>query len=145
MAQLAPGDAAPAFSLLDDGGTTVSNDTLRGQRYVLYFYPADDTPGCTKEACDFRDQAHTLDAVVLGVSSDSAGSHAAFAQKFNLKFPLLVDDGGALATRYGCWGGKDARRATFVIDREGRIAGVFDPVKVDGHVLEVKAALQTLP
>lgn len=142
---LVPGDAAPAIDVADATGRVHTLTDLRGNKVVLYFYPADDTPGCTREACDFRDQRPSLDAVVLGVSGDVASSHHAFAQKFNLSFPLLVDAEGALATRYGSWGGGVARRTTFVIDREGRVAKVFDPVKVEGHVQEVLAALQTLP
>jgi peroxiredoxin Q/BCP len=142
---LTVGDAAPAIDVADSTGKVHALSDLRGNKVVLYFYPQDDTPGCTREACDFRDQHATLDAVVLGVSSDAAGSHDAFIQKFNLNFPLLVDNGGALATRYGSWDGTAARRTTFVIDREGRVAYVFDPVKVGGHVFEVKAALQALP
>lgn len=142
---LVPGDAAPAIDIADATGKVHTLSDLRGNKVVLYFYPADDTPGCTREACDFRDQHASLDAVVLGVSSDVASSHSAFTQKFNLNFPLLVDKGGELATRYGSWDGESARRTTFVIDREGRVASVFDPVKVDGHVAQVKAALQNLP
>jgi peroxiredoxin Q/BCP len=142
---LKPGDAAPSLDVADATGKCWSLSELRGRKAVIYFYPKDDTPGCTREACDFRDQHATLDAVVLGVSGDDAQSHTAFAHKFNLAFPLLADTDGALASRYGCWSDGAARRATFVLDREGRISHVFDPVKVDGHVGEVKAALNALP
>ncbi len=141
---LAPGDVAPEIDAADHTGRNWNLAELRGKKAVIYFYPADDTPGCTREACDFRDQAGSLDATVLGVSGDDASSHAAFAAKFNLTFPLLVDTGGALATRYGTWNDGLARRATFVIDRAGKIAAVFDPVSVNGHVAEVKAALSRL-
>ncbi len=142
---LAVGATAPAIDVADASGKTWSLSELRGQNAVIYFYPKDDTPGCTRQACDLRDHSATIGAVVLGVSTDKAASHHAFAQKFNLRFPLLVDVGGAMATRWGVLDGGTARRATFVIDREGRIAHVIDPVKVDGHLAEVRAAVTALP
>ncbi len=141
---LKPGDAAPEIDAVDQDGKHWTLATLRGKPAVVYFYPKDDTPGCTREACDFRDQGEALGATVLGVSGDDAQSHHAFIGKFNLRFPLLVDTEGAVATRFGAWNEGRARRATFVIDRDGRIAAVFDPVKVDGHVAEVKAAVAAL-
>jgi len=139
------GQTAPALDIADADGKMWSLSELRGQVAVVYFYPKDDTPGCTREACEFRDQSRHLGAVVLGVSTDRPESHTAFAQKFNLGFPLLSDVEGAVARRWGVQDGEVARRVTFVLDREGRIANVFEPVKVDGHVWEVKAAVQALP
>ena len=142
---LHPGDVAPDLDVADATGKRWTLAELRGQRAVVYFYPKDDTPGCTREACDLRDRHPALGAVVLGVSTDEAASHRAFAQKFNLPFPLLADVGGAMARRWGVLDGANARRATFVLDREGRIAAVWDPVKVDGHGAEVAAAVAELP
>ena len=141
------GDPAPEFTLPDQDGNPVSLSQLKGKRVVIYFYPKDDTPGCTKEACSFRDHASELGgAVVLGVSCDAADSHRAFAQKFNLNFPLLADTTGELSKRWGVRGAMGVpRRVTFVLDREGRIARVFEGVKVDGHTAEVLAALRELP
>ncbi|MDP2317063.1 MAG: peroxiredoxin [Pseudomonadota bacterium] len=144
---LREGAAAPELGVADATGKEWRINDLRGRTAVVYFYPKDDTPGCTKEACSFRDNAASLgDAVVLGVSADAAASHRAFAQKFNLNFPLLADTTGELAKRWGASGVLGMpRRVTFVIDREGRIAKVFDPVKVEGHTDEVLAALRELP
>ncbi len=139
--------AAPELGVADATGKMWKINDLRGRVAVVYFYPKDDTPGCTKEACAFRDQAANLgEAVVLGVSSDAAASHQAFAQKFNLGFPLLADTTGEVAKRWGVRGaGGVPRRVTFVIDREGRIARIFEPVKVEGHAEEVLAAVRELP
>jgi peroxiredoxin Q/BCP len=143
---LVEGAAAPELGVADASGKTWRIHDLRGRPAVLYFYPKDDTPGCTREACAFRDHAPRLEGVALfGASTDDAASHTAFARKFNLGFPLLADPTGDLARRWGVHGGSVARRVTFVIDREGRIAKVFDPVKVDGHADEVLAALRELP
>jgi thioredoxin-dependent peroxiredoxin len=144
------GAAAPAFSLPDQNGSTVSSADLAGKPYVLYFYPKDDTPGCTKEACDFRDDYHTFQSAgiaVLGVSPDSTKSHAGFAEKYSLPFPLLVDADKTLASAYGAWGkkqnyGKEYMgiiRSTFVVGKDGRVAAVYRGVKVDGHVAKVLA------
>ncbi len=139
------GEVAPDIEVADETGKVWSLAELRGQKAVIFFYPADDTPGCTRESCDFRDHAAELGGVVLGVSTDAAASHVAFSQKFNLRFPLLADVGGEMSRRWGVLDGSTARRASFVIDREGRIALVVDPVKVDGHVAEVRAAMLALP
>jgi thioredoxin-dependent peroxiredoxin len=149
---LKSGVKAPEFSLAADDGSTVALKDLRGQPVVLYFYPKDDTPGCTKEACEFRDSWRDVQragAVVLGVSPDSAASHEKFKRKYNLPFPLLADPDHAVAAAYGAWGEKSMYgrkyegilRTTFLIDREGRIARVFEKVKPEGHAAEVLAAL----
>ncbi|TKD01388.1 thioredoxin-dependent thiol peroxidase [Polyangium fumosum] len=149
------GEAAPAFSLLSDAGTTVSLSDFAGKRVVLYFYPKDDTPGCTREACAFQDNLATLQgkgAVVLGVSRDSVNSHVKFKAKYSLGFPLLADTDGAVHRAYGAWGTKTnygrtfegALRTTVIIDAQGRIAKRFANVKVDGHADQVLAALAAL-
>ena len=146
------GSPAPAFSLQDGAGTTVSLEQLRGKRVVLYFYPKDDTPGCTKEACSFRDQMSRFkkaNAVILGVSRDNAASHQRFTQKFKLSFPLLSDPDAAVCKAYGAWKEKSLygrtywgiERSTFVIDEQGRLAAIFPKVKVDGHSDEVYESL----
>lgn len=144
-----PGTQAPAFELTDQAGETVSLDALRGRWVVLYFYPRDDTPGCTREACSFRDVHGDLaaaGAVVLGLSPDRASAHAKFAAKHGLPFQLLVDtDDHATARAYGAWGlkknyGKEYEgmvRSTVLIDPEGRVAKVWPRVKPDAHGEEV--------
>jgi|SRR5882724_2919600 peroxiredoxin Q/BCP len=150
---LKPGSNAPEFSLPADDGKTVALKDLRGTPVVLYFYPKDDTPGCTKEACQFRDSWKDVEqagAVVLGVSPDSVASHEKFKQKYNLPFPLLADVDHQVATAYGAWGEKSRYgrtyqgilRTTFLINREGRVARVFENVKPEGHAAEVLAALR---
>lgn len=147
------GAAAPAFTLATDTGETVSLADYRGKTVVLYFYPKDDTPGCTTESCQFRDHfpAFANDkAVILGISPDSVKSHAKFKQKYELPFTLLADEGHAVAEQYGVWGLKTfmgrkymgVERTTFVIGPDGRIARVFEKVKADGHAEEVAAALK---
>jgi peroxiredoxin Q/BCP len=149
------GDRAPDFSLKADDGTTVTLKSLAGKNVVLFFYPRDDTPGCTKEACGFRDalpRFEGIDAVVLGVSPDSLESHRKFKQKYDLPFPLLVDEGHRLADELGVWKQKSMyglkfmgiERTTVIIDRKGRIARVFPKVKVPGHVEEVEKAVREL-
>jgi len=149
------GDRAPAFSLKADDGTTVTLKSLAGKNVVLFFYPRDDTPGCTKEACGFRDalpRFEGIDAVVLGVSPDSLESHRKFKQKYDLPFPLLVDEGHRLADEFGVWKQKSMyglkfmgiERTTVIIDRKGRIARIFPKVKVSGHVEEVEKAVREL-
>ncbi len=149
------GDTAPDFTLKADDGRDVRLSDLRGKPVVLYFYPADDTPGCTKEACAFRDRRHDMEqrgAVVLGVSPDTVESHGKFRDKYSLNFPLLADPDHTVAESYGAWGEKNfmgrksigIRRSTFVIDREGKVAKTWHRVSVDGHDEQVLAALAKL-
>ncbi|HEY2378418.1 MAG TPA: thioredoxin-dependent thiol peroxidase [Gemmatimonadaceae bacterium] len=146
------GNRAPAFTAITDTGETISLSALRGRSVVLYFYPKDDTPGCTVEACEFRDalpQFEDLDAIVLGVSPDSVKKHQRFKTKYKLPFTLLADPDHAIAESYGVWGEKmmfgrkymGVLRTTFVIDGEGRIAKIFRTVKPEGHAQEVERAL----
>lgn len=141
---LQQGDPAPDFTLPSDGGEDVTLSSLRGRKVVLYFYPKDDTPGCTVQACDFRDAASRLDgvdAVVLGVSPDSVSSHRKFRDKHGLNFPLLADEDRAVADAYGVWKRKKLygrtflgiERSTFLIDEQGRIAEIWRKVKPKGH------------
>lgn len=137
---LKPGDAAPAFTLADQAGTKVSLAKLKGKRVVLYFYPKADTPGCTKEACSFRDRGpkYPADVVVLGVSKDSVGSQKAFSEKFSLTFPLLADADGEVIKAYGvdlAFG--IAKRKTFLIDSKGKIAKVYESVDPNTHADDV--------
>ncbi len=133
MAQLQVGDVAPEFETITDSGETAKLTDFRGKRVILYFYPKDDTPGCTTQACGFRDKYSVIqdkNAVVLGVSPDDAESHRQFKNKFSLPFPLLVDEDHAIAEAYGVWGEKSmygrtymgVNRSHFVIDEEGKIA-----------------------
>ena len=137
---------APTFTLSAADGSTVDAQQLRGKTVVLYFYPQDDTPGCTQEACDFRDQSPALlakGAVVLGVSADAADSHRQFQNKYRLPFTLLSDSAGAVARQYGVWNDTGfTRRATFVIGPDGRLLRIFPKVQVAGHV---QAVLDALP
>jgi thioredoxin-dependent peroxiredoxin len=148
---LKEGDTAPDFQARDEGGREVKLSDFRGQRVVLYFYPKDDTPGCTKEACSFRDSYSTFEdqnIKVLGVSLDDESSHQAFISKFNLPFTLLADTDHAVADAYGVygeqrWGDKKymgLARKTFLIDEQGLIRKVFDKVNVEAHSDEVLAA-----
>ena len=155
MAMLDVGDKAPAFSLEDQSGKTVKLSDFKGKTVVLYFYPKDDTPGCTREACAFRDEHSALrkaGAVVLGVSPDSGVSHAKFAGKYDLPFPLLADTDHAVSEKYGAWGEKSLygrkfmgiNRSTFLIDGSGKVARVWPKVKVDGHVDRVLQAIREI-
>lgn len=150
---LTAGKKAPPFSLVSDTGETITLAGLKGKKIVLYFYPKDDTSGCTVEACEFRDNwpaVRKAGAVVLGVSPDGVGSHVKFKMKFDLPFPLLADEGHATAERYGVWGEKSmygrkyfgVNRTTFVIDEDGKILKVFEKVKPRGHAAEVLAAVR---
>ena len=151
--RLEVGDKAPAFRLRNGKGEWVSNkDFLGKKRVVLYFYPRDDTPGCTKEACSFRDQLPRIkakDAVVLGVSPDSVASHQKFSEKNGLNFPLLVDEGHKVAEAFGAWGEKALYgkrslgliRKTFVIGKDGRIEYANHKVKAEGHGEAILQAL----
>ena len=153
MTPLAAGSQAPDFSLQTDEGTTVTLAQFRGKHVVLYFYPRDDTPGCTTEACEFRDawqDVKQTGAMVFGVSPDDAASHRKFRTKFRLPFPLLADPDHRVAERYGVWGEKSMYgrkfqgilRTTFVIGPDGRIRKVFERVKPKGHAAAVLEALQ---
>ena len=148
-----PGDKAPHFSLLASTGETISLSDAVGRKVVLYFYPKDDTPGCVKEACSFRDANADLRAAgveVLGVSADSLKSHRRFVEKYKLNFPLLSDEEKTVSTAYGAWGEKTAwgkttvgmRRMTFLIDEEGMIRKVWPKVRPDGHGEEVLKAVK---
>ena len=150
------GDHAPEFTMSTDQGTTVSlRDYLGKTNVVLYFYPKDDTPGCTKEACTFQehlDHFTAKDTVIVGVSPDDTASHGKFRKKYSLSFPLGADVDNSVATRYGVWGEKSmygrtymgVTRATFLINKHGKIAAVWPKVKVDGHSEEVQAAIAAL-
>jgi thioredoxin-dependent peroxiredoxin len=138
------GSLAPDFTLPSDEGTSVTLSALRGLRVVLYFYPKDDTPGCTIQACDFRDtlpRFDGVDAVVLGVSADSVASHGKFRKKFGLTFPLLSDHDHVVSEAYGVWKKKSMagrtymgiERSTFLVDEEGRVAEAWRKVKPEGH------------
>lgn len=153
---LAVGDKAPSFDLpsFPKGRTKLSQ--FKGkQNVVLYFYPRDDTPGCTKESCGFRDEIgefQSAETVVLGISTDTVESHELFAEKFDLPFPLLADVDHAVAEKYGAWVEKNLygkkslgiQRATFLIDKSGKIAAAWPKVKVDGHIRDVIKALDSL-
>jgi peroxiredoxin Q/BCP len=149
------GEKAPDFTLVTDAGGKLKLSSLRGQTVVLYFYPKDDTPGCTKEACGFRDVQAELEAAgvaVLGVSPDGPESHARFRQKYRLPFTLLSDPQHAVAERFGAWREKNMygkktmgiARSTFIIDPEGRVAKVFKAVKTDIHAGQVLAAIEAM-
>lgn len=149
------GDRAPSFTLAADDGRTIRLEDLRGRTVVLYFYPKDDTPGCTKEACAFRDAWDDIQeegALVFGVSPDSAESHAKFRTKYRLPFPLLSDPDHAVAEAYGAWGDKSMYgktyqgilRTTFLIDGTGTVRRVFEKVQPDGHADDVLAAVREL-
>ena len=147
------GDQAPEVALPDEHGTIHQLSERRGGWTVVYFYPADDTPGCTTEACQFRDLHDELegqDARIWGVSPDGSGSHAAFRAKFGLPFTLLSDEDHAVAERYGAWGEKQNYgktymgiiRSSFLVGPDGRIAKVWPKVKADGHAAQVLEALK---
>jgi peroxiredoxin Q/BCP len=145
------GQPAPDFTLPDQDGKPVTLSEQRGKWVVLYFYPKDDTPGCTKEACSFRDNLtaiQQLDARILGISVDSVASHKKFAEKFKLNFPILADDRQQITARYGVltsyMGMKVARRSTVVIDPQGVIRKIFPSVKPEDHALEIHRALVEL-
>ena len=149
------GTKAPAFSLKGDDGKTHKLADYKGRIVVLYFYPKDDTPGCTKEACAFRDRSAEfadLGVSVLGVSPDDVASHQKFRDKFDLNFPLLADTDRKTAERYGAWREKNmygkksmgVQRSTFLIDQTGKVAKVWKKVSVDGHDQEVLEAAKNL-
>lgn len=149
------GKKAPAFTMPTDGGGKISLKDLKGQKVVLYFYPKDDTPGCTKEACGFRDALpdfSKIDAVIIGVSKDTVAKHDKFKEKYDLPFTLASDEDGKVCEAYGTWVEKSMygrkymgiERATFLIDEKGVLRGEWRKVKVKGHVEEVLDAAQAL-
>ena len=151
--ELSVGDKAPELAIPDQDGNKVVLKDLKGKQVVLYFYPKDDTPGCTQESCDFRDSVGSIKktgAVILGVSLDGQASHQKFIKKFSLPFPLLSDEQKTVATAYGVYKEKSMygkkywgiERSTFVIDTDGTIKAMFRKVKVAGHIDEVLAALK---
>ncbi len=146
------GSKAPAFSLPDETGAVIDSASLAGKPYVIYFYPKDDTPGCTKEACDFRDNLKAFNSAkvrVLGVSPDDSKRHAKFKEKYGLNFTLLSDVDKKVITAYGIWVKKlnygreymGVQRSTFLVDKAGKIAKAWNGVRVPGHVEAVLAAL----
>ena len=150
---LSEGDAAPAFELESDDGTTIRLSDLRGKQVVLYFYPKDDTPGCTTQACGIRDawgEFERAGAVVLGISPDSVESHVKFKERYGLPFPLLADTDHAVADEYGVWGEKKfmgrtylgVSRSTFVIAEDGTLKRVLPDVKPDTHADQVLEILR---
>jgi len=152
---LREGQAAPKFQLMSDSGEKIGLKDFTGRTVVLYFYPRDMTPGCTQEACDFRDAFRDLGklkAVVLGVSKDSVERHQKFKAKYKLNFPLLADVEGKVCEAYGVWKEKSLygrkymgiERMTFVIDPKGKIGAIFPKVKVKGHAEAVAAAIREL-
>jgi len=152
-AVIAIGQSAPSFSAQADDGRVVTLESLRGRSVVLYFYPKDDTPGCTTEACELRDafpRFEGVDATIIGVSPDSVASHAKFKKKYSLPFTLLADVDRKIADAYGVWKKKSLygrtflgiERSTFVIDPTGVITHVWHKVKAKGHAAQVEAALQ---
>jgi peroxiredoxin Q/BCP len=152
---LEPGGKAPAFSLKSDSGKAVKLSDFKGRPVVLYFYPKDDTPGCTREACAFRDLKSEMEqggAVVLGVSADSVESHGKFRDKYKLNFPLLADPDHAVAEQYGAWREKNMygkksmgiQRSTYLIGPDGKVARVWKKVNVDGHDAAVLEAIKNL-
>ena len=152
MAQLKVGAAAPDFELPTGDGGTLSLKSLKGKKVVLYFYPKDNTSGCTKEACSFRDEIRKFEkkiALIICVSIDSVESHRKFADKFDLPFPLVSDAKKELVKKYGVWKEKSMygrkymgiERTTFVIDEKGKISHIFPKVKVDGHSNEILALI----
>jgi thioredoxin-dependent peroxiredoxin len=152
---ISAGDPAPDFEALDDTGSLRRLKDYRGQVVLLYFYPADDTPGCTKEACNFRDDYTDYQKAgvnILGVSPDSVKSHVKFKEKYQLPFPLLADDGHKICDAYGVWGSKKllgrdydgVLRTTFLINKKGSISHVFENVRPSEHSAEVLKEMKTL-
>ena len=152
---ISEGKSAPLFTLETDTGDRLALKDLKGRPVVLYFYPKDDTPGCTVEACEFRDafpRFKGTKAVILGISPDSVKSHQKFKVKFDLPFTLLADEDHTIAEKYGVWQKKSMygrsymgiARTTFVIDKDGKVAKVFEKVKPKGHAEEVEQALDAL-
>lgn len=152
MPKLQAGDAAPQFSLPDQNGKTVSLGEFKGSRVLVYFYPRDDTPGCTKEACQFNENLQAFQSAkvpVIGISADSAASHVKFRNKYGLQFPLLTDTGHKVMEEFGAWGEKmmygkpttGVIRSTFLIGPEGKVEKAWYSVKADGHAAKVLESL----
>ncbi|MBW8308692.1 MAG: thioredoxin-dependent thiol peroxidase [Candidatus Paracaedibacteraceae bacterium] len=142
------GDQAPDFTLQSDTGETIALSALKGKKVVLYFYPKDNTSGCTTQACDVRDHLPTIkakNAVMVGISKDSLKSHAKFRDNHHLNFPLLSDETGEICEKYGTWVEKSMYgrkymgidRATFIIDEEGKISHIWRKVKIPGHLMDI--------
>lgn len=155
MAELKPGSKAPDFTLPTDGGSSVTLSKFKGHPVVVYFYPKDDTSGCTKEACDFRDNLTAfkrLKVQVIGISKDNVKKHDKFKEKYELNFPLASDEDGKICDKYGVWVEKSMygrkymgiERATFLIDADGKIAHIWRKVSVTDHVTEVLKVLKEL-
>ena len=155
MTTLNIGDNAPNFNLPTDSDGNAKLSDFKGQKLVIYFYPKDDTPGCTKESCSFRDALadfKSLGTAIVGVSKCSVAKHDKFKAKYDLNFPLLSDENGSMCEDYGVWVEKNMygkkymgiQRATFLIDEDGKIAAIWPKVKVPGHVDEVKEAISGL-
>jgi thioredoxin-dependent peroxiredoxin len=154
MDKLDAGAQAPAFTLPDQDGNPVSLDDFKGGKVLVYFYPADDTPGCTKEACQFNDNLaafQTAGVPVIGISPDDATSHRRFRGKYGLRFPLLTDADHAVLEAWGAWGEKTSYgrktvgvlRSTFLVDEQGRVERAWHNVKADGHAAAVLAELRS--
>ena len=154
MAKLTEGTKAPTFTLPDQDGNQVSLDDFKGAKVLVYFYPADDTPGCTKEACQFNDNLAGFQAAgvpVIGVSPDDAASHQRFRNKYGLRFPLLTDADHAVMDAWGAWGEKTSYgrrsvgvlRSTFLLDEDGRVERAWHNVKADGHAATVLSHLRS--
>ncbi len=145
-------EAAPSFELPDDNGKVHKLEDYRGKKLILYFYPKDDTPGCTTEACNFRDDYSEFEkagVIILGVSPDSVKSHRKFKSKYSLTFPLLADEGHVVCEKYGVWGKKKMMgreydgvfRTTFLIGKDGKVVRIFENVKPADHSKEILAAI----
>jgi peroxiredoxin Q/BCP len=151
MSHLAPGDSAPQFSLPDQDGKTVSSGSLKGRPAVVYFYPKDDTPGCTAEACQFNNNLQEFQQAgvpVVGISPDAPESHVRFRNKYGLRFPLLSDPAHETMAAYGAWGDRPGRgegviRSTVLLAPDGTVQQAWYGVKADGHAAEVLKALQS--
>lgn len=152
MPKLQPGDVAPTFTLPDQDGTPVSLNDFKGSKVLVYFYPKDDTPGCTKEACQFNDNLQAFQQAkvpLIGISADSAASHVKFRNKYGLKFPLLTDNSRTVMEQFGAYGEKmmygkpvtGVIRSTFLIDGNGKVEKAWYGVKADGHAAKVLEGL----
>ena len=153
MTELNIGDNAPDFTLPTDGDGEITLSSLKGQKVVVYFYPKDDTPGCTKESCGFSETLpafNTLNTTIIGISKDSVAKHDKFKAKYDLQFPLASDENGTTCEDYGVWKEKNMygkkymgiERSTFLIDEQGKIAAIWRKVKVPGHVEAVQSAAE---